>query len=607
MKSRLKRYVTDRPDIANSTRSWLESVIASSSDAIISKTLDGIITSWNPAAEAMFGYPATEMIGTSIRRLIPEDRLHEEDDILARISNGERIDYFETQRLTRNGDRVDLSISISPILEKSGAIIGASKIARDITQTKRDRARLEASEDRFRALADNISQLAWMADSEGWLFWYNKRWFDYTGTTLEEMQGWGWRSVHHPDHVERVVERVQYSWDTGEPWEDTFPLRGKDGEYRWFLSRAQPIRDETGAITLWFGTNTDITDRIEHDRQVQLLMQEINHRTKNMLSLVQAIARQTTGATHEEFTARFSDRIQALARNQDILINNEWQGIALSDLCRCQLSPFDAESGTTITIKGPDVTLTAAAAQSLGIVLHELATNAVRHGALSSDQGTVAISWQIPGTPDAPGGLSLLWQERGGPDASAPDRAGFGTTVLEKMAEMALGGTVRADFTTGGLIWRLDTSDGSIFEGGSRSAPPAEAVAQPTASSRPCILLVEDEALVGIEMQISLEEAGYDVAGPAASVRQALNLLDKTECAIAILDINLGKENSVPVAEKLKEKGVPFIVVSGYSQGQQPEIFSGYPCLSKPVQMSRLLRLIETGLETFPQGIDASD
>jgi PAS domain S-box-containing protein len=121
--------------------------------------------------------------------------------------------------------------------------------------------RSEESEERFRTLANNISQLMWMTDANGWIFWYNQRWFDYTGTTLGEMQGWGWQKVHHPEHVDRVTEHFRHSLAIGEPWEDTFPLRGKDGIYRWFLSRALPIRDETGRILSWFGTNTDITDR----------------------------------------------------------------------------------------------------------------------------------------------------------------------------------------------------------------------------------------------------------------------------------------------------------------------------------------------------------
>jgi PAS domain S-box-containing protein len=108
-----------------------------------------------------------------------------------------------------------------------------------------------------------------MADEKGRRFWYSQRWFDYTGTTLEEMQGWGWHKVHHPDHVQRVLERIQHSWDRGELWEDTFPLRGKDGTYRWFLSRAVPIRNDEGRIVRWFGTNTDISDRMSAEEALR--------------------------------------------------------------------------------------------------------------------------------------------------------------------------------------------------------------------------------------------------------------------------------------------------------------------------------------------------
>jgi PAS domain S-box-containing protein len=113
----------------------------------------------------------------------------------------------------------------------------------------------------FRNLADTLPQLAWIADGTGHIFWYNRRWYEFTGTTLDEMQGWGWKSVHHPEHLERVVERVSRAFATGEPWQDTFPLRGADGSYRWFLSRANPFRDGHGRVVRWYGTNTDITER----------------------------------------------------------------------------------------------------------------------------------------------------------------------------------------------------------------------------------------------------------------------------------------------------------------------------------------------------------
>jgi PAS domain S-box-containing protein len=137
---------------------------------------------------------------------------------------------------------------------------------------------LRESEARFRELADNISQFAWTADRSGWIYWYNKRWHDYTGTTLEEMQGWGWQKVHHPDHVNRVVERIKQSFESGSPWEDTFPLRGRDGNYRWFLSRALPIRNDAGEVIRWFGTNTDVTEQIKAEKALRDLNDNLEER-----------------------------------------------------------------------------------------------------------------------------------------------------------------------------------------------------------------------------------------------------------------------------------------------------------------------------------------
>jgi PAS domain S-box-containing protein len=157
-----------------------------------------------------------------------------------------------------------------------------------ITERKRAEAVLTAndkalreSEVRFRELANNISQFAWTADAKGWIYWYNKRWHDYTGTTLEDMEGWGWQKVHHPDHVDRVVKRIRESFETGTPWEDTFPLRSKDGTYRWFLSRALPIRNEAGDIIRWFGTNTDVTKQIEAENALRELNDTLEWRVED--------------------------------------------------------------------------------------------------------------------------------------------------------------------------------------------------------------------------------------------------------------------------------------------------------------------------------------
>jgi PAS domain S-box-containing protein len=145
----------------------------------------------------------------------------------------------------------------------------------------------------FRALANAVPQLVWMADASGSIHWYNQRWYDFTGTTLEDMKGWGWTKVHHPDHVERVVGRIRQCFETGDPWEDTFPLRGTDGEYRWFLSRALPIRHDDGSVAGWFGTNTDITEQLKAEEAVR----ESEHRLRHALEIERTARAEAERAT----------------------------------------------------------------------------------------------------------------------------------------------------------------------------------------------------------------------------------------------------------------------------------------------------------------------
>ena len=156
-----------------------------------------------------------------------------------------------------------------PIHDEKGRVVRWFGTNTDITEQREMEEALRESQSQFHTLANSIPQLAWMADAAGYIFWYNQRWYDYTGTTLEEMQGWGWQKVHHPNEVGRVVERIKDAFATGEPWEDTFPLRSKSGSYRWFLSRALPIRDEKGSVVRWFGTNTDVTEQRELEQALR--------------------------------------------------------------------------------------------------------------------------------------------------------------------------------------------------------------------------------------------------------------------------------------------------------------------------------------------------
>ena len=423
------------PALSAAESSWLSAIITSSSDAIISKNLDGIIASWNPAAERVFGYTPQEIIGQSIRVLIPEDRQSEEDEILATIQAGRTVADFETIRLHKDGTAIPIMVTVSPVHDKSGTIVGASKIVRDISREHENQERLRQSEAQFKALADNIPQLAWMSDPEGHIFWYNKRWYEYTGADEETTRGHGWRSVHHPEHEARATEHFLNSLKTGQVWEDTFPLRGKNGKFRWFLSRALPIHDKDGQIEMWFGTNTDVTEQKQREEQIQLLLGEVNHRAKNMLTLVQAIARQTM-ASGDNFMDRFAERMRSLASSQDLLVSSGWRGARVEDIMNSQLAHLEDFIGTRIKLEGPHVRLTSAAAQSLGMALHELATNAGKYGALSNDTGQVDIRWNIR-QEEGTNRFEISWTESGGPPVIAPDRRGFGSTVIERMTRIA--------------------------------------------------------------------------------------------------------------------------------------------------------------------------
>lgn len=174
-------------------------------------------------------------------------------------------------------DRLALVRYLAHAVERELAEAAHVRGALASTTADVERARLEVleREEQFRVLADTIPHLAWMADARGNIFWYNRRWFDYTGLTPEEAQGWGWRRAHHPDHVERVVAGITAAWESGAPWEDTFPLRAADGGYRWFLSRAHPIRDAQGRVVRWFGTNTDITVQIGTEQALRDAQQQL--------------------------------------------------------------------------------------------------------------------------------------------------------------------------------------------------------------------------------------------------------------------------------------------------------------------------------------------
>lgn len=177
---------------------------------------------------------------------------------------------------------------------------------------------LHESERQFRMLADNMSQLAWIADPGGKIYWYNARWYSYTGTSHEAMMALGWRSLHHPDHLERVDSRMRHCFATGSIWEDTFPLRGRDGLYRWFLCRALPIRDEQGSITYWLGTSTDITAQVSAEDALrelnESLEQRVAERTRELAEINERLQIEVSERAQAEEALRHAQKMDAIGQ-----------------------------------------------------------------------------------------------------------------------------------------------------------------------------------------------------------------------------------------------------------------------------------------------------
>jgi len=441
----------------------MTAIVDSSYDAIVTKTLDGTITSWNESAERLFGYPEKEIVGQSIRRLIPSDRQREEDDIIARLQRGEMIKSFETIRLTKDGRLIDVSVTISPLRDGRGKLIGASKVARDISERKERERRLRESEERLSQIINTVNAFVGLLDASGKIIEVNARALEAAGATREDVLGRlmadaPWWS-YSPDASKRMSDIVARCL-AGETVRCDLQY-SVDGELRWVDFQAAPIFAADGSVTAVVPSGVDITDRKRSEEQVRLLMLEVNHRAKNMLGVVLAIARQTTSTSPRDFLDKLTQRIQALSVNLDLLVKNEWQGVDLEPLVHAQLAYFSDSIGTRIAIEGPELRLSREAAQAIGMALHELATNAIKHGALSNQDGRISIVWTCDDDV-----FSISWQERGGPAVEPPTRRGFGNTVLTTLAEAAVSGHVSVDYSPVGLRWELTCSARNALEPG---------------------------------------------------------------------------------------------------------------------------------------------
>ena len=307
---------------------------------------------------------------------------------------------------------------------------------------------LRSREDHFRLLTDSLPQLVWTAGPDGRIDYANARRERYGATGETD-----WESIIHPDDRRATAEAWLRAREAAVPYEMEHRLLAVDKGYAWHLSRASPLLDAQGAVVRWYGATTDIDDQKHREANIRDLMAEVNHRSRNLLAVAQAIARSgvANAKTVQEFQERFSERLLGLAASQDLLTDRNWRGVPLEFLVRAQTARCREKN---LVSGGPEVLLNPNATQSLGLALRELCDNALKHGAFSKAGGEVSILWQI-NTSEAEPTLEMTWRERGYPLVKPATTRGFGTVVIERLTAAGLNASSILSFEADGVVWRL--------------------------------------------------------------------------------------------------------------------------------------------------------
>lgn len=441
----------------------LAAIVESSDDAIISKDLNGIIATWNRGAEKLFGYEAEEVIGRPITFLFPPELQDEDAQILAR---GERIEHYETVRQRKDGKRIPISLTVSPIKDAAGQVVGASKIGRDISSRKRAEEtqaalydfthrlfRAGSADDIYEAALDAIIRALGCERASILLF-------DETGV----MKFVAWRGLS--DGYRKAVEGhspwTRYSKDTEPITVSDINVAEMDASLRGTI-KAEKIAalvfiplvangQLIGKFMTYYRSSHDFTEaemnvavtiarqlgfsleRREAEKARELLVNESKHRIKNTLATVQAMAGQTLSHTKPYELDAFVARLHALAEAHELLTSENWSQASLQDVVSRALMPFVSQQENRFVVDGPSIWVPANASLNLTLCLHELATNAVKYGALSNGTGLVRVSWDVDAEADRRT-LHLTWQEAGGPPVEVPRRKGFGSLLIQSTGE----------------------------------------------------------------------------------------------------------------------------------------------------------------------------
>lgn len=484
-----------------------------------------------------------------------------------------------------DGKRRYIRSLASPHRRADGAVVWDG-VNLDVTEQKEIEERFRERDEMLQAAIAGAELGTWEVDATKGTTRWSARMTEMLGLRPEDAQA-PRRARHervHPDDRERLVAAFAAHVEKGAPYHVEFRWVRPDGGVQWVASYGNTLRDADGKPIRIVGVVQDITARKAAEERQLLLMAELDHRVKNILAIVQALARRSLAGP--EGPKVFSERLAALARTHGLLSQHRWKGVGLAVLVRQALAPY---AGARLEARGPDLLLQPRAAQSLSLVFHELATNAAKYGALSAQRGQVSVAWRTLQGEKA--SMQLLWTETGGPPTVEPGRRGFGSQLVERTMVHELQGGAVFDFRPEGLQVTLSLplaglAAGAGVEPAATEPTPPAAGANLLAGKR--VLVVEDMALVAHELSEALQEAGLAVVGPAARLEEAIRMALAEPVDAAVLDVNLDGEYVWPLATLLRQRRVPTLLVTGYDGHSLPAAMEGMPRLSKPVDFDAL-------------------
>ena len=430
----------------------LTPVLETALDAVIVMREDGVVAGWNGIAEAMFGCSRADAIGKQLSELIIPLRYRESHHrgLRTYLETGEGPvlnQHIEITALRSSGDEFPIELSITPT-NVSGERVFLGFL-RDISGRKAAETALRESEARLAATYNHAMVGIAEIDRTGRFLRANDQFCLMTGYGLEELRSKTFFDITHAADLAKDRELFDEQW-SGARQDYTIEKRyiRRDGRVIWVDLAASIVRNEDGSDAYGVRILRDITDKVNAVEQQRLLLNELNHRVKNTLTVVQGLAHQTFkgGAVPAELLRSFEGRLAALASAHNLLMKHTWEATPMSDAVEAALGPFQTQEGR-ISLGGPAVLLTPSATVTLTLAMHELATNAAKYGALSTDSGKVKVDWIVENET-----LAVVWRELDGPSVAKPERTGFGTRLLERGVARDLDGVVTIDFCPTGVV-----------------------------------------------------------------------------------------------------------------------------------------------------------